>query len=514
MDTKALRQKILDLAIRGKLGPQDPNDEPASVLLERIRAEKQQMVKDGKLKAKDIKNDTVIFKGDDNLHYEQFQDGTVKCIEDEIPFELPDGWAWARLGVICPYGENKAVSADLIDETAWILDLEDIEKETGVIKKYTTKSERNSVSNKYSFCKGQLLYSKLRPYLNKVVIATKDGYCTTEILPLTFYGNIYSPYMQLFIMSPTFLTYVNMISYGVKMPRLGTNDGKNAIIAIPPINEQKRIRDKFDIVAPLFDKIQNNLNNLNNEVTAIKSKILDLAIRGKLVPQDPNDEPASVLLERIREEKEELIKQGKIKRDKMESVIFKGDDNSYYEKIGDSVACIDAELPFEIPDNWCWARLNCISINYDSYRKPINSYDRKNRVLGKSKDELYPYYGATGQIGFIDDFLFNGEYILLGEDAAPFLDKKAQKAYMIKGKSWVNNHAHILQSLVFPEYLTNCLNSIDYFDYVYGTTRLKLTQENMNRILVPVPSIEEQCKIAQAINNLFVLIESIKASLS
>ena len=514
MDTKALRQKILDLAIRGKLVPQDPNDEPASVLLERIRAEKQQMVKDGKLKAKDIKNDTVIFKGDDNLHYEQFQDGTVKCIEDEIPFELPDGWAWARLGVICPYGENKAVSADLIDETAWILDLEDIEKETGVIKKYTTKSERNSVSNKYSFCKGQLLYSKLRPYLNKVVIATKDGYCTTEILPLTFYGNIYSPYMQLFIMSPTFLTYVNMISYGVKMPRLGTNDGKNAIIAIPPINEQKRIRDKFDIVAPLFDKIQNNLNNLNNEVTAIKSKILDLAIRGKLVPQDPNDEPASVLLERIREEKEELIKQGKIKRDKMESVIFKGDDNSYYEKIGDSVACIDAELPFEIPDNWCWARLNCISINYDSYRKPINSYDRKNRVLGKSKDELYPYYGATGQIGFIDDFLFNGEYILLGEDAAPFLDKKAQKAYMIKGKSWVNNHAHILQSLVFPEYLTNCLNSIDYFDYVYGTTRLKLTQENMNRILVPVPSIEEQCKIAQAINNLFVLIVSIKASLS
>ena len=483
MDTKALRQKILDLAIRGKLVPQDPNDEPASVLLERIRAEKQQMVKDGKLKAKDIKNDTVIFKGDDNLHYEQFQDGTVKCIEDEIPFELPDGWAWARLGVICPYGENKAVSADLIDETAWILDLEDIEKETGVIKKYTTKSERNSVSNKYSFCKGQLLYSKLRPYLNKVVIATKDGYCTTEILPLTFYGNIYSPYMQLFIMSPTFLTYVNMISYGVKMPRLGTNDGKNAIIAIPPINEQKRIRDKFDIVAPLFDKIQNNLNNLNNEVTAIKSKILDLAIRGKLVPQDPNDEPASVLLERIREEKEELIKQGKIKRDKMESVIFKGDDNSYYEKIGDSVACIDAELPFEIPDNWCWARLNCISINYDSYRKPINSYDRKNRVLGKSKDELYPYYGATGQIGFIDDFLFNGEYILLGEDAAPFLDKKAQKAYMIKGKSWVNNHAHILQSLVFPEYLTNCLNSIDYFDYVYGTTRLKLTQENMNRNL-------------------------------
>ena len=285
------------------------------------------------------------------------------------------------------------------------------------------------------------------------------------------------------------------------------------LLPLAPFNEQRRITKTIKQYTNLIDRIENDKTNLQQILSVTKSKILDLAIRGKLVPQDPNDEPASVLLERIRAEKEELIKQGKIKRDKKESVIFKGDDNSYYEKIGDEITCIDDEILFEIPDNWCWARLNCISINYDSYRKPINSYDRKNRVLGKSKDELYPYYGATGQIGFIDDFLFNGEYILLGEDAAPFLDKKAQKAYMIKGKSWVNNHAHILQSLVFPEYLTNCLNSIDYFNYVYGTTRLKLTQENMNRILVPVPSIEEQRKIAQAINNLFVLIESIKANL-
>mgnify|MGYP000768195265 CR=1 FL=1 len=303
-------------------------------------------------------------------------------------------------------------------------------------------------------------------------------------------------------------------THQVAMPKLALERILSTLIPICPYVQQLQIVDRFQICDNFLSTIDTEKEELQKIVSLSKYKILDLAIRGKLVPQDPNDEPASVILERIRTEKEELIKQGKIKRDKMESVIFKGDDNSYYEKIGDSVACIDAELPFEIPDNWCWARLNCISINYDSYRKPINSYDRKNRVLGKSKDELYPYYGATGQIGFIDDFLFNGEYILLGEDAAPFLDKKAQKAYMIKGKSWVNNHAHILQSLVFPEYLTNCLNSIDYFDYVYGTTRLKLTQENMNRILVPVPSIEEQCKIAQAINNLFVLIESIKASLS
>ena len=327
------------------------------------------------------------------------------------------------------------------------------------------------------------------------------------------YGTIISEFARIMIESPLLQEQIHSKTYGNTVDTITITTANEYLCALPPLPEQRKIIDRINIVSNVLTEIDNHIDKLSIDISNVKSKILDLAIRGKLVPQDPNDEPASVLLERIRAEKEELIKQGKIKRDKKKSVIFKGDDNSYYEKIGDEITCIDDEILFEIPDNWCWARLNCISINYDSYRKPINSYDRKNRVLGKSKDELYPYYGATGQIGFIDDFLFNGEYILLGEDAAPFLDKKAQKAYMIKGKSWVNNHAHILQSLVFPEYLTNCLNSIDYFNYVYGTTRLKLTQENMNRILVPVPSIEEQRKIAQAINNLFVLIESIKANL-
>ena len=489
MDTKALRQKILDLAIRGKLVPQDPNDEPASVLLERIRAEKQQMVKDGKLKAKDIKNDTVIFKGDDNLHYEQFQDGTVKCIEDEIPFELPDGWAGARLGVICPYGENKAVSADLIDETAWILDLEDIEKETGVIKKYTTKSERNSVSNKYSFCKGQLLYSKLRPYLNKVVIATKDGYCTTEILPLTFYGNIYSPYMQLFIMSPTFLTYVNMISYGVKMPRLGTNDGKNAIIAIPPINEQKRIRDKFDIVAPLFDKIQNNLNNLNNEVTAIKSKILDLAIRGKLVPQDPNDEPASVLLERIREEKEELIKQGKIKRDKKESVIFKGDDNSYYEKYGEKlpsgwvVTNFETILEYEQPTKY---------IVHDTNYKPTY----KTPVLTAGKSFILGYTNET-------DNIFDDLPVIIFDD---FTTESKFVDFSFKVKSSAMKILHINQDLVLPKYAFYLMQATE----IDHDNHQRYWISTYSQEIVALPPINEQERILTALEHYFNLLDTLQ----
>ena len=515
MDTKALRQKILDLAIRGKLVPQDPNDEPASVLLERIRAEKQQMVKDGKLKAKDIKNDTVIFKGDDNLHYEQFADGTVKCIEDEIPFELPDGWAWTRLGVICPYGENKAVSADLIDETSWILDLEDIEKETGVIKKYATKSERNSVSNKYSFYKGQLLYSKLRPYLNKVVIAPKDGYCTTEILPLTFYGNIYSPYMQLFIMSPTFLTYVNMISYGVKMPRLGTNDGKNAIIAIPPIKEQKRIRDKFDIITPLFDIIQKNINNLNNEVTAIKSKILDLAIRGKLVPQNPNDEPASVLLERIRAEKEELIKQGKIKRDKKESVIFKGDDNSYYQDLPQNwqVSTLrEVTTPLTLNDgDWILSEnmtdngevklLQLGSIGNMSYIDKGFKYLTKDTFDELSCTEIFAGYLIINRI--ISDKMcccivpdIDGTIITTVDTCwiAP-----SETSYDIK---------FLMYQLASPSFQSAVLLKAT------GTTRKRISKNNLIDLHFLLPPLAEQRRIVNTIEALFAQIDKISEQIS
>ena len=489
MDTKALRQKILDLAIRGKLVPQDPNDEPASVLLERIRSEKQQMVKDGKLKPKDIKNDTIIFQGDDNLHYEKFTDGTVKCIEDEIPFELPDGWAWTRLGVICPYGENKAVSADLIDETSWILDLEDIEKETGVIKKYATKSERNSVSNKYSFYKGQLLYSKLRPYLNKVVIAPKDGYCTTEILPLTFYGNIYSPYMQLFIMSPTFLTYVNMISYGVKMPRLGTNDGKNAIIAIPPIKEQKRIRDKFDIITPLFDIIQKNINNLNNEVTAIKSKILDLAIRGKLVPQDPNDDPASVLLERIRAEKEELIKQGKIKRDKKESVIFKGDDNSYYEKYGEKlpsgwvVTNFETLLEYEQPTKYI--------VNDTNYKTTY-----KTPVLTAGKSFILGYTNET-------DNIFDDLPVIIFDD---FTTESKFVDFPFKVKSSAMKILHINQDLVLPKYAFYLMQATD----IDHDNHQRYWISTYSQEIVALPPINEQERILTTLEHYYNLLDTLQ----
>ncbi len=241
-----LKKSILQEAVQGKLVPQDPTDEPASVLIEQIRKEKEQLIKDKKIK-KD-KNESYIFRRD-NSHYEKIGK-EERCIDDEIPFDIPDSWEWVRLGSICNYGSCINIeSIDISDET-WVLDLEDIEKDTGKLLTKKSKKDVKSLSTKHKFIKGQVLYSKLRPYLNKVIVADEDGCCTSEILPITFYGSILPKYAQLFLMSPYFVSYANQCSYGVKMPRLGTDDGKNAYFALPPINEQHRIIQKVKELLP------------------------------------------------------------------------------------------------------------------------------------------------------------------------------------------------------------------------------------------------------------------------
>jgi type I restriction enzyme S subunit len=218
------KSKILSLAIHGKLVPQDLSDEPASVLLDRIRAERGALIKAGKIKRG--KGDSVVVRGDDNSYYAG------------LPFDIPKSWTWVRLGEICNYGSCDSVSADNISDDAWILDLEDIEKDSAKVLRVIRKHERYFTSTKHSFAKGQVLYSKLRPYLNKVLVASEDGYCTSEILPLSFKIEVCSEYVRAFLMSDYFLSYANQRSYGVKMPRLGTNDGKKALFALPPLGEQ------------------------------------------------------------------------------------------------------------------------------------------------------------------------------------------------------------------------------------------------------------------------------------
>ena len=349
MDTKALRQKILDLAIRGKLVPQDPNDEPASVLLERIHAEKQQMVKDGKLKAKDIKNDTVIFKGDDNLHYEQFHDGTVKCIEDEIPFELPEGWAWTRLdnlSCLIQYGLSNSAEGQGSHRLLRITDIQDGKVNWADVP-FTTVDN----AEKYLLRKNDIVFARTGATVGKSFFITELPYeCVyaSYLIRIRLFECISSSYLYQFFNSHCYWEQITDKSVGVGQPNCNGTSLKKLFIPLPPLNEQKRIFPAANSLLEYAAVIESEKASMQEIINLTKSKILDLAIRGKLVPQDPNDEPASVLLERIRAEKEELIKQGKIKRNKKESVIFKGDDNSYYE---------------DLPVNWSVSSLSEITTN-------------------------------------------------------------------------------------------------------------------------------------------------------
>lgn len=334
MDTKALRQKILDLAIRGKLVPQDPNDEPASVLLERIRAKKKQLVKEGKLKAKDIKNDTVIYIGEDNLHYEKFNDGTVKCIEDEIPFKVPEGWCWIRLQNISTMSNGTAKRNGSEGTPIAVIRLANLEEDKISFSDIRNVLLPDKEIQKYILSTGDVILVRVNGSRENV---GKSYYFEERTFPVAYCDHLIRC-TPVIVLCGKFLSVFMRCGYVRQLieERMVSAAGQNTIsqsslgtilLPLPPLIEQIRIIQKIKDIDNYVIRIFESKQKLSEIIECTKSKILNLAIRGKLVPQDPNDEPASVLLERIHEEKEELIKQGKIKRNKKESVIFRGDDN-------------------------------------------------------------------------------------------------------------------------------------------------------------------------------------------
>ena len=529
MDTKALRQKILDLAIRGKLVPQDPNDEPASVLLERIRAEKQQMVKDGKLKPKDIKNDTVIFKGDDNLHYEQFADGTVKCIEDEIPFELPDGWEWCRVrniasvkgGKRLPKGES--FSDDVTDHV--YIRVTDMKNRT--INTFGLKYISEEVFAKiqsYTIGKNDL-YVTIAGTIGVVgeVPEILDGMNLTENAVKVCNISINKTFLCYVMLSELVQQQFQDKTHQVAMPKLALERILGTLIPVCPVKEQQLIVFSIKSALQISDTIEIQKDTLFELVSATKSKILDLAIRGKLVPQDPNDEPASVLLERIRAEKEELIKQGKIKRDKKESVIFKGEDNSYYEKIGDEITCIDDFLPFDIPDTWTWTRLKNIGDVIGGGTPKTNNHNYWDGEIPwvtpadlSGYNNMYIAYGSR----FITELgLKESSAQLLPKDSVLFSSRAPIGYIAIAENAIATNQGFKSVSPYISgisEYLYFCLKRCtdDIIQRASGTTFKEISGSEMSETLVPIPSLNEQKKIVNLISDLFAAINNVEASLN
>ena len=454
-----------------------------------------------------------------NTPYEKIGD-EVRSLADEVPFDIPDSWEWVRLGNISSYAETKQkVNATSADPSIWGLDLEDIEK-GGRLLEHKTVGERKAVGDKTVFVKGDILYSKLRPYLLKILVAPDDGICTPEIVPFRIYGGINPNYIVNYLKSPYVDNLINSITYGVKMPRVGTETMTSLLVPIPPLEEQLRIVEKIDEVASAvsaYDVAYQKTEALNSTFPeALKKSILQEAVQGKLVPQDPSDEPAEALLERIRAEKQRLIKEGKIKKDKHESVIFRR-DNSHYEKRGSEEVCIDEEIPFEIPSGWSWCRASslgtmvrgrgikrtetvaqgCPCIRYgEIYTTYEISFDAAVSFVPESLDKDCLHF-SSGDIVFT----------LTGENK---VDIAKTVAFLGDGQIAAGGDlAFWTHHGMNPLYLVYYMASPYCIELkrrtATGDIIVHISTSKVGDFLVPVPPLKEQNRIVSAIERLFAV---------
>ena len=454
----------------------------------------------------------------DNLPYEKVGKNEPVCIADEVPFEIPDSWEWTRLGFVSSYAETKKkIKAQDAPPDLWQLDLEDIEK-GGRILEHKTVGERKAVGDKTFFEAGNVLYSKLRPYLLKVLVAPADGICTPEIVPFSLYGKILPEYIVAFLKSPYVDGVINAVTYGVKMPRVGTQTMTSLLLPLPPLNEQQRIVNKINEVMPVvakYDTTYSKVKELNETFPeALKRSILQWAVQGKLVPQDPTDEPAKALLERIREEKQQLIKKGKIKKDKHESIIFRR-DNSHYEKLDGTERCIDDELPFEIPETWEWIRLG--TLFQHNTGKALNASNRDGQKLT---------YITTSN-------LYWDRFVLDSLKEMFFTDSEIEKCTVQQGDLlvceggdigraaiWdydipmrIQNHIHRLRA-----YVPVCTRFFYYLFYLYkgtgwiggkGIAIQGLSSNAVHNLLFPLPPLKEQFRIVEMIDNTLQIVSAL-----
>ncbi|MFI3219408.1 MAG: restriction endonuclease subunit S [Methylococcales bacterium] len=518
---KKLRELILELAVRGLLVPQDPNDEPASVLLEKIAAEKARLVKAGKIKK---------------------QTPLPEIGEDEKPFDLPKEWEWARLGEVTNYGIADKAEPNNTDDTTWVLELEDIEKETSKLLQKVRYADRRFMSSKNRFSKNDVIYGKLRPYLDKVIVADEDGVCTTEMIPVRGHDNITPQYLRLVMKSPYFIKYADESTHGMNLPRMGTDKARLALFPMTPENEQHRIVAKVDELMALCDRLEKQQTNSNaahqtlvemllatltqsanqtefaaawqriaehfdtlftteHSIDQLKQTILQLAVMGKLVPQDPNDEPASVLLEKIAEEKARLVKEGVLKTkaktqiDEKEEYIRR-QSGWEYSRLGNLAKFIDyrGRTPEKIESGVPLITAKNVRFGFIS-REPqefISETEYKTwmtRGFPKINDILFTTEAPLGNVAIVDI----KEKFALAQRVICFQLHEPEIAHFLR---------ILMMSLLFQEQLS---------EQATGMTATGIKSAKLKEIPVPIPPLAEQHRIVAKVDELMTLCDTLKA---
>ena len=439
----------------------------------------------------------------------------MKCIEDEIPFELPEGWEWCRFTSVTVNRDSE--------------------------RKPISSANRTNVAKIYDYYGASGKIDKIDKFIfnEKLLLIGEDGAnLVTRSKPIAFFAEgqywvnnhahcidstdkLILEYLCLYINAISLEKYVT----GSAQPKMTQDNMNSILIALPPYEEQKRLEFQVNHILKTVSTIENEKEDIVNYIISAKSKILDLAIRGKLVPQDSNDEPASVLLERIRAEKEELIKQGKIKRDKKESIIFKGEDNSYYEKVGVEIRCIDSEIPFEIPDGWMYERLgNICSIARGGSPRPIENYltddenglnwikigdtEQGGKYIYSTKEKIRPEglsktrYVCSGDFLLTNSMSFGRPYILRTNGCI-------HDGWLVIGEIEIAFHQDYLYYMLSSSIMYNALSSL-----AVGSTVKNLKSDSVKSLLVPIPPLAEQACISRQIENYFATMLPIERSLS
>ena len=524
MNGKQLKNSILQWAIQGKLVPQDPNDEPASVLLDKIRQEKERLIKEKKIKRD--KNASIIYRGEDNSYYEKMlATGEVKCIDEEIPFEIPQGWEWTRIGNIFNHTSGKQQSSS--------------NKSGGTPQKFITTSNlywgyfvldnvkvMNFTDEEIKNCsatKGDLLVCEGGAGYGRSAIWNEDyDICLqNHVHRLRPCINGICEYVYYFIY--LLKESNNLASVGTAMPGLSANRLKGLLLPFPPLSEQKRIVAKLGEILPQvekYNKVQSCLDELNIEIQdKLKKSVLQEAIQGKLVQQIAEEGTAQELLEQIKEEKRKLVKEGKLKKSALnDSVIFRGDDNKYWEKSEDGAVCIDEEIPFEIPSNWAWVRLDDICSFIHRGKSPKYSPIKKYPVVAQKCNQWAGF--SIEKAKFIEPksiTSYNDEYFLQDRDLMWNSTGLGTLGRMAIYYTLLNPYelavadshvtvirpykTHIVSEYLYYYFASNTVQSV-IEDKSDGSTKQKeLATKTVKSYLVPLPPFGEQLRIVQKIKS-------------